>query len=83
MAYLKGMPALSLGTAAQQGGIFPSREAKRGGMEETMKKGKKALALLMATTMTMGLAACGDKNNDDKNSGNNDNSKPTTSASDG
>lgn len=57
--------------------------AKRGGMEETMKKGKKALALLMATTMTMGLAACGDKNNDDKNSGNNDNSKPTTSASDG
>lgn len=29
-----------------------------------MKKSKKALALLMAATMTMGLAACGSKEND-------------------
>ena len=31
-----------------------------------MKKSKKALALLMAATMTMGLAACGSEDEGDK-----------------
>lgn len=40
--------------------------AKAAEWRRTMKKSKKALALLMAATMTMGLAACGSEDEGDK-----------------